>query len=88
MAIRTPLKAIRAKCFDCCCGQFQEIKLCTVKDCPLYEYRMGKRPKSSGLANNFMKDSDRNIISPETPDCFENVEIPPNLSEIPSNQRG
>ena len=38
MAIRTPLKAIRAKCFDCCCGQFQEIKLCTVKDCPLYEY--------------------------------------------------
>ena len=88
MAIRTPLKAIRAKCFDCCCGQFHEIQLCTVTARPLYEYRMGKRPKSSGLSNDFMRDSDRNIISPETPDCFEKVEIAPNLSEITSNQRG
>lgn len=44
MAIRTPLKAIRAKCLDCSGQQFVEVRLCTVKNCPLYEYRMGHRP--------------------------------------------
>ena len=41
----TPMKAIRAKCLDCCCGQFKEVKLCTCKNCSLYPYRMGRRPK-------------------------------------------
>ena len=45
MAKLTPLKAIRAKCFDCSNGQFVEIRKCPVKDCALYEYRMGHRPK-------------------------------------------
>lgn len=44
MATRTPLKAIRAKCMDCTCGQFTEIKECPITDCPLYEYRTGHRP--------------------------------------------
>ena len=46
MAIRTPLKAIRAKCMDCACGQFAEVRLCNVTECPLWEYRMGHRPKT------------------------------------------
>ena len=41
----TPVKAIRAKCLDCCCGQVQEVRLCTAQSCPLWPYRMGKRPK-------------------------------------------
>lgn len=41
----TPIKAIRAKCLDCCCGQNTEVRLCTAENCPLYPYRMGKRPK-------------------------------------------
>lgn len=41
----TPLKAIRAKCLDCCCGQSNEVKLCPCADCPLYIYRLGKGPK-------------------------------------------
>lgn len=45
MANLTPIKAIRAKCLDCCAGQFAEVRLCTVEKCPLYEYRMGHRPK-------------------------------------------
>lgn len=45
MAKLTPMKAIRAKCLDCCNGQHKEIRLCTVKKCPLYEYRHGHRPK-------------------------------------------
>ena len=43
--ILTPLKAIRAKCLDCCCDQFKEIRLCTAEKCSLHPYRMGKRPK-------------------------------------------
>lgn len=45
MATRTPIKAIRAKCVDCTAGQLIEIRLCPIKTCPLYEYRMGHRPK-------------------------------------------
>lgn len=45
MAKLTPIKAIRAKCLDCSCGSFTEIKNCTVTNCALYEYRMGHRPK-------------------------------------------
>ena len=25
----TPMKAIRAKCLDCCCGSSNEVRLCT-----------------------------------------------------------
>lgn len=49
MAKLTPLKAIRAKCMDCTAGQFIEIRLCTCTECPLYEYRMGKRPKGESI---------------------------------------
>lgn len=45
MAKLTPIKAIRAKCLDCTCGQMGEIRECPIVDCPLYEYRMGHRPK-------------------------------------------
>lgn len=41
----TPIKAIRKKCLDCCCGQAQEVRLCDVKTCALHAYRMGHRPK-------------------------------------------
>lgn len=44
MANLTPIKAIRAKCLDCCCGQATEVKLCPANDCSLYPYRMGKNP--------------------------------------------
>lgn len=45
MAKLTPLKAIRKKCLDCCAGQMNEIRFCTVKTCPLHVYRSGHRPK-------------------------------------------
>lgn len=41
---RTPMKAIRAKCLDCCCDQREEVKLCTAQNCPLHPFRMGKNP--------------------------------------------
>lgn len=45
MAKRTPIKAIRAKCLDCTNGQFNEVRECELSECPLFEYRMGHRPK-------------------------------------------
>ena len=40
----TPIKAIRAKCLDCCCLSYKEVKLCSDKECSLYPYRLGKNP--------------------------------------------
>ncbi len=42
--METPLKAIRAKCLDCCCGFANEVKLCTSEKCPLHPFRFGKNP--------------------------------------------
>ena len=50
--ILTPIKSIRAKCLDCCCGQKQEVKLCMSKDCPLHPYRLGHRPKNTENTQN------------------------------------
>ena len=40
----TPIKAIRAKCLECSCGNNAEVRECVIPDCPLYPYRMGKNP--------------------------------------------
>ena len=45
----TPIKAIRKKCLDCTCNQPKEIRLCRIIDCPLYPYRMGRRPDEATL---------------------------------------
>ena len=44
MAGITPLKAIRAKCLDCSNDQRKEVKECPITKCPIWLYRMGKRP--------------------------------------------
>lgn len=41
----TPMRAIRLKCLDCCCGQTAEVRLCTATGCVLWPFRMGHRPK-------------------------------------------
>jgi hypothetical protein len=53
----TPIKAIRAKCLDCCCGSSNEVKLCPCDGtqsglCPLYPYRLGKNPAMAGRQGN------------------------------------
>lgn len=47
-AVLTPIKAIRAKCVDCSAGSLAEVRECVIKNCPLYPYRMGRRPKTTG----------------------------------------
>jgi hypothetical protein len=44
----TPSKAIRKKCRECVGNHLKEIRECSVKECPLFSYRMGKRPRKRG----------------------------------------
>ena len=39
-----PLKAIRARCLDCCCGSGPEVRKCTAVACPSWPFRMGVNP--------------------------------------------
>ena len=39
-----PVKAIREKCLDCCCGSSYEVGLCSIINCPIYPFRFGKNP--------------------------------------------
>ena len=41
---QNPLKAIREKCLDCCCGNASEIRKCVAVDCALWPFRMGSNP--------------------------------------------
>lgn len=42
----TPIRAIRIYCREiCCCGDLNSWKQCTFVSCPLFGYRLGKRPK-------------------------------------------
>lgn len=41
-ARRTPLRALRAHCLDCCDGQAKEVRLCPAFLCPLWPWRSGR----------------------------------------------
>lgn len=38
------MKAVRAKCLDCCGGNKSVIPVCGISNCPLYPFRLGKNP--------------------------------------------
>lgn len=37
----TAERAIRLKCLECSCGNKDEVMNCLIKNCPLYQFRMG-----------------------------------------------
>lgn len=71
----TPLKAIRAKCLECCGGSWRDVKFCTAGNCPLHEYRTGHRPKS--------------IQGPQSPtfDGQKTANCPGGYTDIPQDKR-
>ena len=46
----TPLRAIRAKCLDCCADSPGEVRRCSLADCPLHPFRFGRSPKKRSLS--------------------------------------
>ena len=41
---KNPVKAIRAKCIDCCGGMMSMVQDCGIPSCPIYPFRSGKNP--------------------------------------------
>lgn len=41
-------EAILAKCWDCCCYDRKEVKLCNIKHCPLYKFKQKWINKNKG----------------------------------------
>lgn len=46
----TPIRSIRAYCLDCTGGEKVTVRNCSYTWCPLYPYRMGKRPPKGTAA--------------------------------------
>ena len=42
--VLTPLRAIKAHCYQCCGDSANEAKLCPAETCPLHKFRLGKNP--------------------------------------------
>lgn len=38
------LRAIKLKCYDCSSYQLSEVRNCTITECPLHPFRLGKNP--------------------------------------------
>ena len=54
---KSPLKAIRQHCLDCCCGSAYEVKNCTIHHCELYPFSMGHNPnRKSSLSDEQRKE--------------------------------
>ena len=55
----TPLQAIKKYCKESCCAMdLKSWKYCTVENCALYPYRMGKRPETIQKLNYVQKQAD------------------------------
>ena len=55
-------QAIRAKCLDCCAGQSKEVKLCHLKDCPLWKYRFGYEIDDKGKRITRTRNTQKNVL--------------------------
>ena len=42
--LRSPLKAIRGKCLDCCAFSEREVRECELQACALWPFRMASNP--------------------------------------------
>jgi hypothetical protein len=57
VVVLRPLRAMREKCLDCCCGQAFEVKECPCTGCSLWPYRMGRSPNRKGIPRKPMTDA-------------------------------
>lgn len=55
---KSPMKAIREKCLDCCCGQISEVRACESVKCSLWPFRAGQHPYTSSKLENPLHGAD------------------------------
>ena len=59
------LKAIRARCLDCCCDQPEEVKLCAAQNCALWPLRFGRDPSPRVLTPKEIEQRRKNLGLPQ-----------------------
>jgi hypothetical protein len=55
----TPIRAIRKFCLECSGGSVKEVRECIIKDCLLYDFRLGRNPRRRGI-NQRKRDVEKN----------------------------
>ncbi len=63
---KSPMKAIREKCLDCCCGQISEVRACESVKCSLWPFRAGQHPYTSSKLENPLHGADYQENGPAT----------------------
>ena len=59
----TPLKAIRAKCLDCCCGMYSEVKLWFGYRLRVIPVSVWQNPNRAGIGNKNLFQQKKNSVS-------------------------
>ncbi len=61
--MRTPLKAIRAKCVECSAGNTKEVQLCPIKACALFTptASISYRPRRRKRERKFKRGGDPDV---------------------------
>ena len=49
LKVRDLLRALKAKCLDCCAGVRAEVDKCKARDCPLFGYRRAQGDAEASL---------------------------------------
>lgn len=56
----TPIQAIRKNCLQCSGGSVKDVRECVIKDCPLFDFRLGTNPRRKGI-NRKRDDTNKNL---------------------------
>lgn len=76
--IKSPVKAIRAKCLECSCGKATEVRACPITDCPLFPFRFGKNPYRKPISEErrqILSERAKKLFSRTSTEEKSNVEI-------------
>jgi hypothetical protein len=63
---KSPMRAIREKCLDCCCQQPSEVRACESVFCSLWPFRAGQHPYTSAKREIGSQERDFNENGPAT----------------------
>jgi hypothetical protein len=66
---KNPVKAIRAKCLDCCCVNAAEVRKCIAVDCPLWPFRTSLNPfrRRRALSSEQRRETTQRLTRARTP---------------------
>jgi hypothetical protein len=58
-----PLRSMREKCLDCCCGQVARVRDCLITGCAIWPYRFGRNPnRKTGAARPMSPEHKRKLL--------------------------